>query len=125
MSNTLMIDTLNKLFGFHIRTRELHWFVVPDHGLHKQIEDFDSDLYEFIDEIAEDAQCMFGKINPGEITPELPGSTDFHSMLRDLRVLLATLKDDLQDKCWTGIVNCIDDFWHTVNKNLYLIGKNN
>ncbi len=122
MENTLILDTLNKLMGYHIRTREFHWEAVPNHGLHTQIEDFDSDLYEFIDEIAEDAQCMFGKIAPGEITPELPESANFKDMLRDVRVLLATLKDQMQEKCWTGIVNCIDDFWHVVNKNIYLLG---
>lgn len=122
MNNALMVNTLSRLFGYHIRVRELHWTVVPDHGLHKQLDDFDSDILEFIDEIAEDAQCMFGKVVPGEITPILPEETDFNSLLRGIRTLLASLKDQMTDKCWTGIVNCIDDFWHTLNKNLYLLG---
>lgn len=117
-----MTDTLGKLLGYHIRVRELHWFVIPNHGLHKQLDDFDSDILEFIDEIAEDAQCMFGKVQPGEITPILPEETEFGPLLRGIRTLLANLKDQMIDKCWTGIVNCIDDFWHTVNKNIYLNG---
>lgn len=122
MNNALMIDTLGKLLGYHIRVRELHWFVIPNYGLHKQLDDFDSDILEFIDEIAEDAQCMFGKVQPGEITPILPEETEFGPLLRGIRTLLANLKDQMTDKCWTGIVNCIDDFWHTVNKNIYLNG---
>ncbi len=122
MNNALMTDTLGKLLGYHIRVRELHWFVIPNHGLHKQLDDFDSDILEFIDEIAEDAQCMFGKVSPGEITPVLPEEVEFGPLLRGIRTLLANLKDQMTDKCWTGIVNCIDDFWHTVNKNIYLNG---
>lgn len=125
MNNKLMIDSLNKLMGFHIRVRELHWAVIPNHGLHKIIDDFDSDLLEFIDEIAEDAQSMFGRVNPGELTPQLPGETEFGPLLRSIRVLLAVLKDEMKDKCWTGVINCVDEFWHTVNKNLYLNGYEN
>ena len=122
MNNSLMVDTLGKLLGYHIRVRELHWFVIPDMNLHKQLEDFDSDLYKFIDEITEDTQCMFGKITPGEITPILPEETDFRAVLRGIRVLLASLKDQMTDKCWTGVISNIDGFWHIVNKNLYLLG---
>ena len=122
MNNALMVDTLGKFLGYHIRVRELHWFVVPDHGLHKQLDDFDSDILEFVDEIAEDAQCMFGKISPGEITPILPEETEFGPLLRGMRAFMANLKDQMTDKCWTGIINCIDEFWHIVNKNIYLLG---
>lgn len=124
MNNALMVDTLGKLLGYHTRIKELHWTVVPNLGLHKQIDEFDSDLLEFTDEIAEDAQCMFGLVVPGEINPILPEETDFGSLLRGIRILLAGLKDQMTDKCWTGIVNCIDEFWHIVNKNLYLNGTN-
>ena len=69
----------------------------------------------------EDAQAIFGRIEVGMIQPVLPKSTSFKDLLIEIRADLVKTKDTLTEKMYTGIINVIDDFFHTVNKNIYLI----
>lgn len=69
----------------------------------------------------EDAQSIFGVIQPGMIQPVLPEETEIEDVLRGIRGMLAEMKDNLQEKLYTGIINTVDDFWATVNKNIYLV----
>lgn len=120
MKNEYLISVENRLHGYHTRLKELH-YSAPSFSIHKLIDEFDGALSSFDDEIMEDAQGIFGFIQPGELSPELPQETDFEALLRSIRVMLAEMKDQLQDKCYTGIINTVDDFWHTINKNIYLV----
>lgn len=121
MNNEFLLQTENKLQGYHTRLKELH-FSATSHALHTVLDDYDGALLKFEDEIMEDAQSMFGVITPGEINPILPQETDPVSLLRSIRALLAEMKDTLAERCYTGILNVVDDFWHTTNKTLYLLG---
>lgn len=121
MKNEYLLNLENKFHGIHTRLKELH-FSAPSKNIHEMIDEFDSKFQAFDDEIMEDAQSIFGFIGVGEINPQLPEATDFESLLLDMRGLLVGLKKEAGDQLmWTGIINEVDDFFHVVNKTIYLL----
>lgn len=120
MNNEYLLAIEGRLHGYHTRLKELH-FSAPTMSLHKVIDDFDSALQEFDDTIMEDAQSIFGFIEPGMINPVLPEETEIEALLRSIRAMLADMKDNLQEKLYTGIINTVDDFWSELNKTIYLV----
>lgn len=120
MKNEYLLSIENRLHGYHTRLKELH-FSAPSYSLHKIIDEFDEKLQEFDDTIMEDAQSIFGVIQPGMIQPVLPEETEIESLLRCIRGMLAEMKDNLQEKLYTGILNTVDEFWATINKTIYLV----
>lgn len=120
MKNDYILSLEGKLHGYHTRLKELH-FSAPNYSLHKIIDDFDGALLAFDDEIMEDAQSLFGIIEVGQINPVLPEETEIESLLQSIRGTLAEVKGKLKGNLYTGIINEIDDFWHTVNKTIYLV----
>lgn len=120
MRNEFIRSLENRLHGYHTRLKELH-FDAPNMSTHKLIDDFDGDLLEFDDEVMEDAQAIFGRFKVGMIQPVLPKATNFKDLLIEIRADLVKTKDTLTEKMYTGIINVVDDFFHTVNKNIYLI----
>jgi hypothetical protein len=120
MKNDYILSLEGKLHGYHTRLKELH-FSAPNYSLHKIIDDFDEALLAFDDEIMEDAQSLFGIIEVGQINPVLPEETEIESLLQSIRGTLADIKGKLKGNLYTGIINEIDDFWHTVNKTIYLV----
>lgn len=120
MKNDYILNLEGKFHGYHTRLKELH-FSAKSYSLHKIIDDFDSQLLEFDDEIMEDAQSLFGMIEVGEIKPVLPVETEIEELLQAIRGTLADAKTKLKGNLYTGILNEIDDFWHTVNKTIYLV----
>lgn len=126
MRNEFIMSLENRLHGYHTRLKELH-FSAPSMAEHKLIDDFDGDLLEFDDEVMEDAQAIFGRIGVGMIQPILPKAKNFEDLLMEIRADLVKIKDTLTEKMYTGIINVVDDFFHTVNKTIYLnniINKN-
>lgn len=126
MRNEFIMSLENRLHGYHTRLKELH-FSAPSMEEHKLIDDFDGDLLEFDDEVMEDAQAIFGRIGVGMIQPILPKAKNFEDLLIEIRADLVKIKDTLTEKMYTGIINVVDDFFHTVNKTIYLnniINKN-
>ena len=73
------------------------------------------------DELMEDAQALHGIIEVGEIKPELPEETEIENLLQAIRGLLADSKEKLKGKLYTGMISTIDEFWHVVNKTIYLV----
>lgn len=120
MKNDYILGLEGKIHGYHTRLKELH-FSAPTYSLHKIIDDFDEDLLKFDDEIMEDAQVLFETIQPGEIKPVLPEETEIEELLQAIRGTLADMKTKLKGNLYTGILNVVDDFWHTVNKTIYLV----
>lgn len=120
MKNEYLLSIEGRLHGYHTRLKELH-FSAPSYSIHKIIDEFDSELQEFDDKIMEDAQSIFGLIQPGMINPVLPEETEIEALLRGIRAMLAEMKDQLQEKLYTGIINTVDDFWSELNKTIYLI----
>ena len=119
MKNEFIMSLENRLHGYHTRLKELH-FSAPSMSEHKLIDEFDEELLKFDDEIMEDAQAIFGRIEVGMIQPTLPKSTSFGDLLNEIRADLVKIKNTLTEKMYTGIINVVDDFFHTVNKNIYL-----
>lgn len=120
MKNDFIRNLENRFHGYHTRLKELH-FSAPTMAEHKLIDEFDEEFLEFDDEVMEDAQAIFGRIEVGMIQPVLPKSTNFKDLLIEIRADLVKTKDTLTEKMYTGIINVVDDFFHTVNKNIYLI----
>ena len=120
MKNEYLLSIENRLHGYHTRLKELH-YSAPSYSIHKIIDEFDEDLLEFDDTIMEDAQSIFGNIQPGMIQPILPEEMEIEALLRGIRGMLAEMKDNLQEKLYTGIINTVEDFWATINKTIYLI----
>ena len=119
MKNDFILSLENRLHGYHTRLKELH-FSASTLEEHKLIDEFDEELLEFDDNVMEDAQAIFGRIRVGMIQPILPKSTTFGDLLNEIRADLVKTKDTLTEKMYTGIINVVDDFFHTVNKNIYL-----
>lgn len=121
MTNQFIIDLENKLQGIGTRLKELH-FSAPSMSIHKLVDDFDEEFREFEDEIMENAQGLWGFIQPGDLKPELPEAMDFETLLEDIRGILVSIKKQAADSMmWTGIINIVDDFFATTNKYIYLI----
>lgn len=120
MKNDYFLSLEGKLHGYHTRLKELH-FSAPSYELHKIIDEFDEALLTFDDEIMEDAQSLFEIIEPGQINPVLPEEKEIESLLQAIRGILADMKGKLKGNMYTGILNEVDDFWHTINKTIYLV----
>lgn len=120
MKNDYLVNLENKLHGYHTRLKELH-YSAPSYSIHEIIDKFDEELLEFDDSIMEDAQSIFGQIEPGDLSPILPKEIEMEALLGAIRADLADMKDKLSEKLYTGIINEVDDFWHTVNQTIYLI----
>ena len=120
MTNNFIVGAENKLHGFHTRLKELH-YSASSISLHKLIDEFDEELGKFDDSLMENAQALWGFIEPGDLNPELPEATDFGTALEDLRGLLVSIKrESANSMMWAGIINIVDDFFSTVNKYIYL-----
>lgn len=120
MKNDYILSLEGKLHGYHTRLKELH-FSAKSYSMHKIIDDFDEELLEFDDELMEDAQALHGIIEVGEIKPELPEETEIENLLQAIRGILADSKEKLKGKLYTGMISTIDEFWHVVNKTIYLV----
>ena len=121
MTNNFILDLENKFHGVHTRLKELH-FSATSISVHELIDDFDKEFCEFDDAIMENAQALWGFIEPGDLSPELPEALEFENLLEDLRGILISIKREASDSMmWTGIVNRVDDFFETINKFIYLI----
>jgi len=120
MNNELILNLENKIHGYHTRMKELH-FAAPSVSLHKIIDEFDDELCKFDDEIMEEAQAIFGFIEPGDIQPTLPESLEFEALLVEIREALAEFLESIEGSAtWTGIKSETESFWHVLNKTIYL-----
>lgn len=121
MKNEKIKELCNLTEGWKTRLKELHWSA-PNHSLHTIVDDFSSSLASWQDEIMEDAQAIFGLIEPGEVNPQLPSSIEIENLLVDIRKTLAEFLDYLGDvTMWTGIKSETESFVHEVNKTIYLV----
>lgn len=121
MSNEFFTKLVCRFQGYHTRLKELHWSA-PSFSIHELIDGFDGELCEFEDAIVENATPLFGFIHCGEISPVLPEDTDFENLLESIRGDLVGIKKEFGDNLMaSGIINLVDDFFATVNKNIYLI----
>lgn len=120
MNNEFMKTVADKIQGYCTRLDELHWSA-PNRSVHKITDEYSEELGEFKDSLMENAQAMFGFIQPGELDPELPDAVEFEDFLTEVRGMLAAIKREAGDSiAWSGIINIVDDFFETTNKYIYL-----
>ena len=121
MNNEFMLNLENEFQGINTRLKELH-FASPTMSIHRLIDDFAGEFREFEDAIMENAQALWGFIQPGDLNPVLPEALEFEDLLVDLRGKLIKVKQEAKDNMmWTGIINRVDDFFETVNSFIYQI----
>lgn len=122
LNRDYMLSLEGKLFGFHIRLKELH-FSADCMDIHKLTDEFDSALLEFDDAIMENLQPLpnFGVIGVGDINPEIPEAIDFKDVLLSVRGLLADFKKQATEVMFSGATSVVDEFFATVNKYIYLV----
>ena len=117
-----MINLENKLIGYHVRLKELH-FSAPSIDVHKLIDEFDSALLTFEDEVMENLQPLpnFGFIGVGELNPKLPKEMNFEDLLVSIRGTLADFKNQTEEVMYSGVNSIVDTFFAEVNKYIYLM----
>lgn len=115
-----ILEFENRLNGYRTRVKELH-FSAKRHSIHVILDDFSNSLAEYEDEVMEDAQAIHGQYIPGEINPVLPKSLDSLSLLKEIRADLANMREFFSQPMYAGCLTITDDFFHTVNKTIYLL----
>lgn len=119
MKNDTIMTFLNAIEGFRLRTREIHWST-RRRSIHVLCDDIMSELNDKLDEIAEDAQGMFGRIEVGQFVPSVPDASEPIPMLRALRDTCIKFKATCEDPRFAGIASLVDDLIHDANKWTYL-----
>lgn len=118
-----LVSLEGKLTGYHIRLKELH-YSAPCMNIHKLTDEFNEELLEFEDAIAENLQPLpnFGVIRVGEIRPEIPEAREFKDLLLSVRGVLADFKKQATEVMFSGANSIVDEFFATINKYIYLVG---
>lgn len=114
-----ILDVINKCEGFVTRGHELHYGAV-NMSTHKLCDDVNKAISDFQDNVAEDAQAIYGQIKVGELSPVLPKATTLVDLLIEIRAMILNMKSTLTENMYTGIINECDDMFHKVNQFIYL-----
>lgn len=110
-----------KMMAFQNKFKSLHWSA-PNLSYHKTIDDFNDQLYAYIDDMAENIQSIIGQFNGGEFTTiQLPISNNPLDIINELKVCLnnwmAGHGDDME---YEGCRNITSGFLEIVHKYIYL-----
>ena len=118
---TLILNYIQKLEGFRIRLRELHWSA-ERMSAHKLTDDLMNTLVNIEDDIAEDLQGFLGiRIGVGAVSPVMPEAKDIKSLLETIKQETLSLREAIDGvPDFVGIVSMLDDLVHSMNKSLYL-----
>jgi hypothetical protein len=113
-----LLDFICRLEGYKTNVKNLHW-AASNLTVHMELDDILDELSDFEDNVAEDAQAIYGQITVGDvygISSVLDNPVD---LLIAIRADLANMKDLLTDKMYVGIINEVEDYWHKVNIRIY------
>ena len=118
---TLILNYIQKLEGYRIRLRELHWSA-ERMSAHKLTDDLMNTLVNIEDDIAEDLQGFLGiRIGVGTVSPVMPEAKDIKSLLETIKQETLSLRETIDGvPDFVGIVSMLDDLVHSMNKSLYL-----
>lgn len=107
------------LYGYLIRTKEIHWST-DSNSTHKLCDEIYDGLDDFMDRFAEASQGVTGTHFKSEsIKPVLPNSTELIPMLKELNEDVLSASERLSGKEERGLVNIIDDIVEFSNKYAY------
>lgn len=111
MKNEFIINILGDFEGYKTRLKELHWGA-PNMRIHELSDEYTSTVSKFDDTLAEISSSIWGKIEVGEISPELPDDDDFLSILQTILGKAIEIKRKCKDEglLWTGIESTVDSF---------------
>jgi hypothetical protein len=115
----LIIGILNRIEGYKVRLKELHWSAESD-SLHVLLDKVADTLAKYEDEIAEDYQGVFGDFEVGILKPHLPGAVDAKSLIREMREDIGQLTNFDKELIYAGIRSLSKKFVHKMNIYLYL-----
>lgn len=119
-----ILNFINRLEGYRSIMKFLHW-AAPRRSRHEVLDDAFSDLGDFEDEFAEDAQAIYGQVSPDDCNPIPAKSKDDIGLMKEIRADLANMKLYLDKPMYTGLVNEVEDYFHKVNKTIYLLNLSN
>lgn len=115
----LIIGILNRIEGYRVRLKELHWSADSD-GLHTLIDKVTDTLLKYEDEIAEDYQGISSDFKVGTLIPQLPESVDIKSLIKEMREDIGSLIYLDKELIYSGIRSLSKKFVHKMNIYLYL-----
>lgn len=118
----LILGILNRIEGYKIRLKELHWSAKSD-SLHTLLDKVANTVAKYEDEMAEDYQGVFGDFEVGILKPHLPGAVDAKSLIREMREDIGTLTNFDEEVIYAGIRALSKKFVHKMNVYLYLIRR--
>lgn len=122
---TEILEFENRIQGYKTRVKELH-FAAKKRSLHVIMDDFSKWLGDFEDSVMEDAQAIHGQYKVGELNPVLPKGMTEDDILREIRADLVNMKEFFESQpMYTGCLNELEDFFHLVNKAIYLVRLSN
>lgn len=114
-----ILNVINQCEGFMTRVHELHYSAY-NMSTHKLCDEVGDAISDFQDNIAEDAQAIYGQIQVGELNPVLPKAATLVDLLIEVRTMILNMKSTLTESMYTGIINECDDMFHKVNQFIYL-----
>ena len=114
-------DFLSTLEGYHQMLKMLHWSATS-HAQHVLIDDIDSDVLKYEDDIAE---CVMGildtRFGVGDLKTLIPEAKALDGVLKEMKKDLIEFKSKVGDSAdVAGLVNILDDFMQSINKWNYL-----
>lgn len=111
MKNKFIVDTLGQFEGYKTRLKELHWGA-PSMRIHELSDEYTSTVSKFDDVLAEISSSIWGKIEVGEINPELPEDDKFIDILQTILGKAIEIKRQCGEGglIWTGIESNVDAF---------------
>lgn len=114
-----VLNYINRLEGMKTLITNIH-FSAHNMSEHKLCDDIMDGVSDFQDNIAEDAQAIYGQLEIGDLMGIRSESTSLVGLLIELRSMIIDMKSTLTENMYTGIINECDDMFHKVNTYIYL-----
>jgi len=114
------VDFLSALEGYHQALKLVHWSTTCK-AEHLLTDDIDGDVLSFEDSVAENVMGILGERITEGLKSLLPENKELKGILDEMKDDVLEFKGDFEDdKEYTGLVNCCDDFLQNINKWKYL-----
>ena len=110
-----------KLLGFYTKFKNLHWGA-KNNSIHVHLDEFSSELNDYIDAISENIQSIIGQFDNSEINEvTIPTGNDPIQVINDLKDEVENWfevhKDDME---YEGCRNETSGFLEIIHKYIYL-----
>lgn len=121
MTNQNAVDFINKLEGYKIAVKPIHWETLGN-AEHLYCDAFHTYLGNYQDEIVEDMSFTYGRIEKTQIFPETFVFDTLENLVRSLLEDVIMFRQEVarQNSPYDfGVLSLTDDFIHIINQNGY------